>query len=341
MLRRTLTLLVCQFFAMLLFSSVSNAWDLVQAAAHTNHATFVSPQAVPHGTVPGTSPNKIVKCRQLSQGYGAPGLSVEQSAANLAGIGSGNSLPEYPTKGWELAGDVFFARTKGKVRFFTGIFWGLYGSDDVDLNADMGLDDHGVMGSFVATYRFRSKWALRYSVMPMLMNGSGQAGKSFMFGNTIFTAGQNVGIKWERLEQRFGLVYDAVRTHSSRLSVFSDYVRVTDRIKVTQTQFGMGTGAMDNDLNMAMAGISFEKCMKTTRTKATLTMECKASGAFLDDAVGMEAESALKYSIPMNCGRWGFVKGGYRYLTYKKKSSDARMFDIAMEGGFLQMGLVF
>ena len=104
---------------------------------------------------------------------------------------------------------------------------------------------------------------------------------------------------------------------------------------------GMGGDVMDNDLNMAMAGVEFEKCLKATHTKATLSLECKASTAFLDDAVGGEAETGLKYSIPMNSRRWGFVKGGYRYLTYKRKSSDARMFDIAMEGGFLQMGLVF
>jgi hypothetical protein len=91
---------------------------------------------------------------------------------------------------------------------------------------------------------------------------------------------------------------------------------------------------------MAMVG-QFEKCLKTTYTKATLSLQCVAAGAFLDDAVGAEAETALKYSIPMNNGRRGFVKGGYRYLTYKKKSSDARMFDIALEGGFLQAGLVF
>jgi hypothetical protein len=205
----------------------------------------------------------------------------------------------------------------------------------------MRLDDHGVMASFMAMYRFRPKWSLRYSIMPMSMMGSGQTGRSFVFGNTQYSAGQDIKIEWERLEQRLGLVYDAVHNHSSRISLFGDYVRVSERIKTMQMLAGMGGDTMDNDFNMAMAGVEFEKCLKSTRTKATLSLECKASAAFLDDAVGAEAETALKYSIPMNNGRWGFVKGGYRYLTYKKKSSDARMFDMAMEGGFLQMGLVF
>jgi len=136
-------------------------------------------------------------------------------------------------------------------------------------------------------------------------------------------------------------MYDAVHAHASRISLFADYVRITDRIKTMQMQAGMGGDIMDNDLNMGMAGVEFEKCLQTNRLKATASIECKASVAFLDDAIGGEAETAIKYSIPMNCGRWGFVKGGYRYLTYKKKSNDARMFDIAMEGGFIQTGLVF
>lgn len=164
-----------------------------------------------------------------------------------------------------------------------------------------------------------------------------------MFGNTLYTAGQPVGIEWQHLEQRFGLVYDAVHTHSSRISLFGDYVRVNDRIQAMQMQMQMGIGGnvMDNDLNMAMAGIGLEKCLKITHNEAVLSLECIAAGAFLDDAVGAEAETAFKYSIPMNKHRRGFVKGGYRYLTYKKKVSDARLFDIAIEGGFLQAGLMF
>ncbi len=50
---------------------------------------------------------------------------------------------------------------------------------------------------------------------------------------------------------------------------------------------------------------------------------------------------AIKYAIPLNKGRSCVDKGGYRYLTSKRKMSDLRMFDMALEGGFLQMGLVF
>ncbi|MGO9570164.1 MAG: hypothetical protein ACLP5H_21755 [Desulfomonilaceae bacterium] len=62
---------------------------------------------------------------------------------------------------------------------------------------------------------------------------------------------------------------------------------------------------------------------------------------FATDAHGSDVSTGLKYSVPMNSGRWGYVKGDYRYLTYKQNYGDARMVDTAMDGGFLQMGFVF
>ena len=84
-----------------------------------------------------------------------------------------------------------------------------------------------------------------------------------------------------------------------------------------------------------------QRCLKTTNLFNTLSLECKAGIAFGDDAVGSDLATALRYSIPMNNGRWGFVKGGYRYLTYKKKYSDIKMMETAMDGGFLEAGFIF
>ena len=116
-------------------------------------------------------------------------------------------------------------------------------------------------------------------------------------------------------------------------------MRIDDKLSVHQT--GCCPDIMNTDLNMAITGVEFERCLKTTASCSTLSVECSAGVAFGDDAVGADLSTGLKYSIPMNNGRWGFIKGGYRYLTFKKKSSDARSFDIAMDGGFLQMGFLF
>jgi hypothetical protein len=240
---------------------------------------------------------------------------------------------------WELMADAFFARTKGKVRFFTqGVTtWGAF--EDIDLNADMGLSDHHVMGSYSVSYMFKPKWALRYWVMPMMMEGSGQAGKTFVFGNSTFTAGQGITVNWERLVQRIGLRYEPIETQTARMGVFMDYERTADMLKVSQNGFMSQT--MDNDSNMAMVGVEYEKFFKSTATGGRLSFACMAGVSFGGEGFGSEFEAGLKYTIPLNNGRRGFAGGGYRYQTEKEKSSEARMFDVAMEGGFLQMGLVF
>ena len=332
MLRITQTLLVCLILMLMVFTSFLYAWDNHQDTSHSNHGILHSAPVTSYYSNSKIEPRKIIKCRPFGE---------ERITTEGLGQRAECSLPMGHMTGWELSADSFFARTKGKVRFSTGMSQGYYGLDDIDMNADLGLSDHGVMNSFMAHYMFRPKWGLRYSVMPMWMMGSGQAGKAFVFGNTLYNAGQDVSMEWERLEQRLGLIYDVVHAKSSKISVFGDYVRVNERIKAMQMQAGMGGNTMDNDLNMGMAGIEFEKCLKNTSNGATLSLKCIAGAAFGDDAFGVEAETALKYSIPMNSNRWGFLKGGYRYVTYKRKSSDVRMFDTAMDGGFLQVGLVF
>jgi hypothetical protein len=138
---------------------------------------------------------------------------------------------------------------------------------------------------------------------------------------------------------RVGRVFDTVRTASSRVGVFGDYVRVDD--KITAYQPGCCGETTNSEMNMAMAGVEFERCLRTTNNRNTMSLECKAGVAFLDNGVGADLSSAIKCSIPMNNGRWGYVSGGYRYVSLAKKYSEARLIDTTMDGGFVEMGVIF
>lgn len=249
-------------------------------------------------------------------------------------------LPIIRPKGWEMNAEAFFARMKGKVRYARGNTSAYYrNSYDVDLNDDLGVPEHGVIPEFTATYRFRRNWALRYSIMPMMVENTSSPNRSFVFGSNNFTNIQNGKVKWERLLQHLGIVYDAVKTHKSRVSIFTDFVRIND--KLSYINLGCCGDTWDEDMNMAMVGLEFEKCLRTGRRRNTLSLVCKAGVAFLDEAVGADVMTGLKYSIPMNKGRWGYVKGGYRFATYKKGYSEVKLLDTAMEGASIQMGFIF
>jgi len=250
-------------------------------------------------------------------------------------------LPVARPRTWEADAEVIFARVKGKVRLPSanwGWGWGWGYSLDQDLNSDWGIPDHAAIGSFSLRYRFRPNWSLRYSVMPWELNGSGSGGQNVWYGY-----GQGNQVKWQRLYHRGGLVYDPIITYRARVSIFADYVRLDERISLSCPVggwYGCGT-TFDHQLNMGMAGLEFERCLKTGRFYNTLSLECRAGIAFLDEAFGSDVMTGVKYTIPMGNGRWGYLGGGYRFVTFKKGYNDFKQIDTALEGGYLKAGFVF
>jgi hypothetical protein len=334
---KTHMLLVCLMFAVTTsFGRDVNAWIASQADCPYCPENFSVPAMAPAKPITKVKPsNRIMKCKPLFKG-------ATRTASSLWDFRGDCILPIAQHKGWEANADVLFARIKGKARFATGAFatFGMAGFvDDIDLNSDLGVPEHGAVGTYSIAYRFRPNWRVRYSIMPMIMNGSGQPGRSVIWGHTSFNSNQNLSVKWERLQQSVALVYDPIMTPSSRLSLSGGYLRINERLGVFQP--GCCGSPMDNDLNMGLAAFEFERCLRQTRTCNTLSLQCGAGVAFGDDGFGSDVSTGLKYSIPLNSGRWGYVKGGYRFMSYKKKYSDVKMFETAMEGGFLQMGFVF
>ncbi|MCX5861177.1 MAG: hypothetical protein WCG29_05285 [Desulfomonile sp.] len=327
--------LVCLVFLLMILKLDASAWYFKEAAFVSNQPQTTASQTSETKEISKVKEKKIVKCRpSQQQGY---------TVVSPAQLYSPNCmLPVARTRGWELDAQAMFARSKGKVRFFSGPYGYAYTSTfltDLDMNSDLGLPEHKWVGSFSAKYGFRPRWSLRYSIMPTTLEGMAAQNTNINFGYTIASFGANTKVKWERLYQRIGLGYDPINTPSLRVSVFGDYVRLNEKLSVVQV--GCCGSTFDNDLNMAMAGVEVQRCLKTTNLFNTLSLECKAGIAFGDDAVGSDLATALRYSIPMNNGRWGFVKGGYRYLTYKKKYSDIKMMETAMDGGFLEAGFIF
>ncbi len=333
--RKPRMLLVCLCFFTMIFTANAMAWNFLQAAAtNDGHENLFVPTSPKTKAITKVKPQPIVKCR--------PPIGLQQGAQAFMTQTPGYLLPAIKQRGWELDAQALFARAKGKATYWNnnyGYYWTY--QPEVDFNSAMGIPDHAVIGTFTAKYKFQPRWSVSYSIMPTAIDGGGGGSNAFQFGNLNYNSGQTLKAKWERLYQRIGLVYDPIQTPTSRIGIFADYVRLNEKVSLFQTGSGTGGSVLDNDLNMGMAGIELEKLLKVTRFSNILSLECKAGVAFGDDAVGSDLSTGLKYSVALNNGRSGFLKGGYRYLTYKKKYSDAKMIDTAMDGGFVQMGFIF
>ncbi|MGC8660206.1 MAG: hypothetical protein ACP5U1_14165, partial [Desulfomonilaceae bacterium] len=309
--QRPRMLLVCLCLFTLIFTANAMAWNFVQASASNDcRESLLVPVSSNSKPIMKIKPQKIAKIK--------PSMGFERSAVAAMNQVPPIALPAMKTKGWELDAQAFFARTKGNAIYLNG----QYGFNFVantqpvtDFNSALGIPDHVVLGSFTAKYRFHPRWSLTYSIIPAMIQGGGNGLSPFQFGTGIMSTGtgQAVKSKWDRLYQQMGLVYDPIRTQTSRVGIFAEYVRLNERVSVLQGWGGAGQGIsrFDNDLNMAMVGIEMEKLLRVTRHSNTLSVECKAGVAFCDNAVGSDMSTGLKYSVPLNNGRSGFVKGGY------------------------------
>ena len=333
-------LLVCLVLATMIFTTAASAYSIRQAAAGPPEDLAAAP-APDQKNLATVKAHKIQKVRPIYK-VKPQIYKVRPQFFGLSQQLGECCLPVSRAKGWELEAQVIFARIKGKVRMSNSLWgqssWAWGNALDQDLNGDWGLPEHSAVGSFSLAYRFRPKWSLRYSIMPWELNGSGGNLQNYGYGY-----GQGSRVKWQRLYQRLELVYDPIFTYRSRVGVFAGYTRLDEKLSFGGTNWSAVNTAptFDHQLNMGMAGLEFERCLKTARFGNTLSCECRAGVAFLDEAFGSDLMTGLRYTIPLGSGRWGYVGAGYRYVTFKKGYSEFKQIDTSLEGGYLKMAFIF
>jgi hypothetical protein len=258
-------------------------------------------------------------------------------------------LPSTMPRQWEIGAQVLFARIGGKVMWprWSPYYAGYWGDDDAyaaGFSDRLMLPEHKVLVDFKVRYQFRPGWAIRYSVLPFELTGGGTLDSNnnlFVFGNQIFSTGQNIRTKWEHAYHRLGLEYDAIRTCSMKVGVFADWVHVDDKIGVVCTVCGLTTQTFSKSTNSAMIGMEVQRCIVKTCNGGSFSCDYKGGGIFGDDVSGYDVEVGGRYSIPLNrAGRWGYVKGGYRAIQLNKKQNDYLLND-TLEGGFVELGFIF
>jgi len=257
-------------------------------------------------------------------------------------------LPTTQVGQWDMSGGVIFAKLRGKVAWprypWYGGWGGSYGwTSETDFSDGIQLPEHIVVPTWTVKYQFRPSWAFRYSGLAFQANGGGQPTGYLMFGpmqQFYGGYGQNVQSKYQHAYHRVGLLYDALKTCKSSVKIFADWVHAEDRIEVGSCPPCQQGGVLSKTTDAAIAGIEFQKCVKTAANGGTLSWDCKAGAIFLDDVAGLDVQAGAQYAIPMNCGRSGYLKGGYRLVELKKSQNDY-LLNNAVEGGSMEFGFIF
>lgn len=251
-------------------------------------------------------------------------------------------LPQPAPGQWDMSAQILFARVRGKVSFNPNAwYWGggigyslWWYNQEMGFTDSLGLPAHQVVGEFSARYQFRPNWAMRFSILGFEMNSSG--------GNSDWWAyGWGLQSKWTHYYSRLGLIYDALHNCKAKLSVFADWVHVDDTLSIGCTSCGsLGNTKWGKNSDSMIAGMELQRCVQTFANGGTVSLDCRAGGIFLDDIEGYDVSAGARYSVPLNCGRAGYAKGGYRAVELKKYRTDL-IFSQALEGGFLEMGFIF
>jgi hypothetical protein len=257
----------------------------------------------------------------------------------------GCALPRAKARQWELSVQAIFARTRGTIAWPRRCYTNFNQNNEIDLNDIFNVPEHATIPQFTARYQFRPHWAVRYTILGAELSGGGntnQWNQQYCFGNSniLISGFQDLNSKWTHTYQRLGLVYDAISTCSTVMSVFADWLHTDDKLEVGCQICGQYTRIFSTSGDSAIVGLEFQRCIKTARNGGTLSWDHKAGVIFLDDVQGWDIQLGLRYSIPLNCGRAGFASGGYRFITYEKSQPDY-LWENTLEGGYMEFGLIF
>jgi hypothetical protein len=359
MLRRIPTTpLVCLavFLSTILAVSVS-----VAAGPDDSLEMLLKPSQMAPAPVPAASKGKVKATKAPSYGAIMPGAfqswpPIPQGISKVKTawcppipytFGAQCFLPTPKPRQWDISVGAIYARTRGMVSWprysvYFNAWWGW--ENRADLNDDLGLPAHKWLPIVDARYQFKPNWAIVYSgIFGELTGGNPYVTNQFIFGPSttgFFAYGQAIMTKWQHGYQTLGLAYDAVKNCQSQLSVFGGWMHTDDKIDLSCVYCGYYTSTFSKSADAAIVGLEMKRCIKSTNNGGTLSLDCKAAGMFLDDVEGWDLQAGGRYSIPLNCGRWGYVKAGYRYVEVKKTQWDWR-FNATTEGGYVEGGFIF
>lgn len=351
--RKPTTLLVCLVLLTSTFL-LGAAWATPPAAAPEK--TLDKPQVSAQGATSVAKPKAITKVKPLAMAppcaypFAQPEIFKVKPVYMLpyaAGVQWTDCyLPTTQVRQWDVSAGVLFARLRGKVAWPRYPSWGYSGwwggTDETDFNDGLQLPGHMVVPTWSVTYQFKPRWAVRYSGLAFEANGGGQGSGYIRFGTwqQYYGYGQNIQSKYQHGYHRVGLLYDAVKTCKSSVRLFADWVHADDKITMTGCSGCLQNSVFSKGTDAAIAGIEVQKCVKTTSNGGTFSWDCKAGAIFLDDVQGLDVQGGAQYSIAMNSGRSGYVKGGYRLVELKKSQNDY-VLNHAVEGGFMELGFIF
>ncbi len=87
------------------------------------------------------------------------------------------------------------------------------------------------------------------------------------------------------------------------------------------------------------AGMSIDRVIRCIGS-GTASVHCKASVQFLEGYFGWDGFATGRMTVPMDCGRFGYIEAGWRWIVLERTTPSYRD-KTSMDGLMGSVGLVF
>ncbi len=319
---------------------------------------LLKPNQTSIATTPTVQPTKARRSIGAAS-YGAPPAFITKVKAPVQAMCAPGFMPPtcilpVPQVGqWQIGVQALFARLRGNVgwpNLQNNNVWG-WGAGWFNTNPNftdsLQLPAYQTLPAVDVRYQFRPRWSLRFWALGTELKGGGWPQDTFYFGfqgggwtPQLFNWGNPITSRWQHGYYQVGLMYDAIRTCNTMLSVYGGWAHTDDRIDVGCSWCGWQSSTLSKSTDNVSVGLELQKCVVTTSTGGTFSLDNRAAAMFMDNSTGWDVQLGGRYTIPMNYGRWGYLKGGYRYINNNKNQNDYAL-NYTIDGGFAELGFIF
>jgi hypothetical protein len=211
---------------------------------------------------------------------------------------------------------------------------------NINLVEDFGLPASHDFLEYSGKYQLRPRWQVFYSMMPIELEGNKTLTRNLWFRQWLLPAGSRVNTRWLFTYQRLSLVYQPIVSCNAVVSIFGGWSYSYNWYRVHNEGCNGQTAMVTRNTHMANSGIEVQKCIQTLCNGSTFSCHNRVTLSYLDNTLITDVQAGLQFSVPMGFNRFGFARGGYRYINFAEDRTDLRL-EHNISGGFIEGGLMF
>lgn len=280
--------------------------------------------------------------------FASPWLSLLPPLPDLGlrPLSSNAYLPRPGCKQFQLVARLWYAKLNS-----TTVLWGTNlaapagPGTELDLHRDLGLNKQFYVPEYEGRFQIRPNWGLRFLFMPIQLDQTTYITTpgGFFWGNNFYPQYAQMYTQWHRYKYSWDIVYDWFQARHAVSSIFAGYTLYDDKLSVSSPSASRfpSLRSRSRGWGLAFAGMSLDKIVRDFGCNgSTASVHCKFTLTFLEGYFGWDGAAMGRVTVPMNCGRYGYIEGGWRWIVLQRDQPIDKD-KTSMDGLQVAAGIIF